>query len=63
MASIKTIMEVYDNKKSLIISQFSNAMAYAETQENFNGLKAQMQKELDALNEDTIRKIRENYLI
>lgn len=56
-------MEVHEQKKSLIISQFSNAMAYAETQESFNNLKTQMQKELDALNEYTINRIQENYMI
>ncbi len=63
MSSIKSIMEVHEQKKSLIISQFSNAMAYAKTQESFNNLKAQMQKELDALNEYTINRIQENYLL
>lgn len=56
-------MEVHDQKKSLIISQFSNAMAYAETQESFNDLKTQLQKELDALNEYTINRIQENYML
>ena len=56
-------MEVHEQKKSLIISQFSNAMAHSTTIEGFNTLKAQMQKELDALNEYTISRIQENYMI
>ncbi len=63
MSSIKSIMEVHEQKRSLIISQFSNAMAYSETQEGFDELKAQMQKELDALNEYTINRIQENYML
>lgn len=63
MSSIKSIMEVHDQKKSLIISQFSNAMVNAKTQEGFDELKAGMQKELDALNEYTINRIQENYML
>lgn len=63
MTSIKSIMEVHEQKKSLIISQYSNAMVYSTSIDSFNNLKSQMQKELDALNEDTILKIRENYMI